>query len=53
VEEKPRLARLNSNTQEMVERAKILHSELLLQRGTNALKELWTGSRQNNIIIHI
>jgi hypothetical protein len=50
VKKKARLERLNNNTQEMVKLAKILHSELLLQRGDNVLKQLRTGGYQNNVI---
>jgi hypothetical protein len=39
----------SSNTQEMEKLAKILHSELL-QRGDNVLKQLRSGSCQNNLI---
>ena len=50
VKEKARRARLNSNSQEVVELTKILHSKLLLQRGDNALKQLLTGGCEHNII---
>src|SRR6185369_5997148 len=50
VKEKARRARLNSNTQEMMELTKILHSKLLLQRGDNALKQLLTGCYDHNVI---
>ena len=41
---------LNSDTQEVVEHTKILHSKLLLQRHDDALKQGLTGSCENNII---
>ena len=44
MKEKARWARLNSDTQEVVELTKILHSKLLLQRGDDALKQLLTGA---------
>ena len=50
VKEKSRRARLNSNTQEVMELAKILHSKLLLQRGDYALKQLLTGGCEHNVI---
>ena len=50
VKEKTRRARLNSDTQEVVELTKILHSKLLLQRHDDALKQGLTGSCENNII---
>src|SRR6185436_19237490 len=50
VNEKTRRARLNSDTQEVVELTKILHSELLLQRGDDTLKQLLTGSCEHNVI---
>ena len=40
VKEKARRARLNSNTQEVMELTKILRRKLLLQRGDDALKQL-------------
>jgi hypothetical protein len=50
VKKKTRLVRLNSDTQEVVKRTEILHRKLLLQRGDNALKQLWTGGCQDNVI---
>jgi hypothetical protein len=50
VKEKARRARLNSNTQEVMELAKIFHSKLLLQRGDDALKQLLTGGCEHNVI---
>ena len=50
MKEKTRRARLNSDAQEVVELTKILHSELLLQRGDDTLKQLLTGSCEHNII---
>src|SRR6185312_12968450 len=50
VKEKTRRARLNSDAQEMVELTKILHSELLLQRGDDTLKQLLTGGCEHNVI---
>jgi hypothetical protein len=50
VKKKTRLVRLNSDTQEVVKLTEILHSKLLLQRGDNSLKQLWTGSYQDNFI---
>ena len=50
VKEEARRARLNSDAQEVVELAKIIHSKLLLQRGDNALKQLLTGSCEYNVI---
>jgi hypothetical protein len=50
VKKKTRLVRLNSDTQEVVKLTEILHSKLLLQRGDNSLKQLWTGSCQDNFI---
>jgi hypothetical protein len=48
VKEKSRRARLNSNTQEVMELTKIFHSKLLLQRGDDALKQLLTGGCEHN-----
>jgi hypothetical protein len=50
VKKKTRLARLNSDTQEVVKLTEILHSKLLLQRGDNSLKQLWTEGCQDNVI---
>ena len=50
VKEKARRARLNSDTQEVMELTKILHSKLLLQRGDDALKQLLTGGGEHNVI---
>ena len=50
VKEKTRRERLNSDTQEVVELIEILHSELLLQRGDDTLKQLLTGSCKHNVI---
>ena len=50
VKEKTRRARLNSNTQEVMELTKILHSKLLLQRGNDALKQLLTRGCKHNVI---
>ena len=50
VKEKARRARLNSNTQEVMELTKILHSKLLLQRGNDALKQLLTRGCKHNVI---
>jgi hypothetical protein len=50
VKKKTRLVRLNSDTQEVVKLTEILHSKLLLQRGDNSLKQLWTGGCQDNFI---
>ena len=50
VKEKSRRARLNSDAQEVVELTKILHSELLLQRGDGTLKQLRTGGCEHNVI---
>jgi hypothetical protein len=50
VKKKTRLVGLNSDTQEVVKFAKILHSKLLLQRGNNALKHRWTRACQDNVI---
>ena len=49
VKEKARRARLNSNTQEVIELTKILHTKLLLYRG-DALKQLPTGGCEHNVI---
>jgi len=43
VKEKTRRARLNNNTQEVMELTEILRSKLLLQRRDDALKQLLTG----------
>ena len=48
VKEKTRRARLNSDTQEVVELTEILHSELLQRDDT--LKQLLTGSCEHNVI---
>src|SRR6185295_8892030 len=50
VKEKTRWARLNSDAQEVVELTEILHSELLLQRGDDTLKQLLTGSCEHNVV---
>ena len=50
MKEKARRARLNSNTQKLMELTKILHSKLLLQEGDDALKQLLTGGGEHNII---
>jgi len=50
MKEKARRARLNSNTQEVVELTMILHSKLLLQGGDEALKQLLTGGCEYNVI---
>ena len=41
---------LNSDTQEVMEHTKVLHSKLLLQGHNDALKQELTGSCENNII---
>src|SRR6185295_6664449 len=50
VKEKTKRARLNSDAQEVMELTKILHSELLLQRGDDTLKQLLTGGCEHNVI---
>ena len=50
VQKETRRARLNSDAQEVVELTKILHRELLLQRGDDTLKQLLTGSCEHNVI---
>ena len=50
MKEKTRWARLNSDAQEVVELTEILNSELLLQRGDDTLKELLTGSCEQNVV---
>jgi hypothetical protein len=51
VKKKARRARLNSDTQEVIELTKILHSKLLLQRGDGALKQLLTGGCSRTVQI--
>src|SRR6185437_14866762 len=50
VKEKTGRAMLNSDAQEVVKLTEILHSELLLHRGDDTLKQLLTGSCEHNVI---
>jgi hypothetical protein len=50
VKEKTSLTGLNCHAQEVVKLTQILHGKLLRKGGDNPLKQLWTGSSQNNVI---